>query len=83
MANPNQSAISEAVIALGGVYAAAEAAEISPAWMYKSMERGFLSSRPAYLLLRAARKIDEDAWPISRLAELSVDPTTIEEAGDA
>jgi hypothetical protein len=84
MANPSkQSAIVEAIIALGGVYPAAEAAEISPAWMYKSVERGFLSSRPAYLLLRAARKVDEDAWPISRLAELSVDPATIAEDGNA
>jgi hypothetical protein len=78
----DKSAISEAIIVLGGVYPAAEAAEISPAWFYKCLDRGFLPARPAYLLLRACDKIEAGAWPVSRLAELTVDPATMAEAKD-
>jgi len=80
MATHKRSTISEATIVLGGVYAAAEAADISPAWFYKCIARGFLPSRPAYLLLRACDKIEPDVWPISRLVELTVDPATMAEA---
>jgi len=67
MNNPKKSsAMAEAINLMGGVYAAADASGISPAWFYKCLARGYLPTRAAYNLLRACD------WPISRLAELAL-----------
>ena len=62
---------------LGGAYKAAAVAEITPAWMYRCIERGYLPAPAAYRLLLAAEEIEPGRWPISRLAELTVDAETI------
>jgi len=67
-----RSALSAAIMAVGGCYAAAEAAGISPAWLYKCLNRGYLPAKAAYRLLRAADDAEPGAWPVSRLAELTV-----------
>jgi len=61
-----QTALVECITLVGGAYAAAEIAGISPAWMYKCLARGYLPTKAAYNLLRACD------WPISRLAELTL-----------
>ena len=61
-----RNAMAEAVNLMGGVYAAADAAGISPAWFYKCLQRGYLPTQAAYRLLRACD------WPVSRLAELTL-----------
>ena len=72
-----QSTIAEIVQILGGVNEATEAAEISRAWFYKCLDRGAFPPRAAFLLLRACNKIEPGAWPVSRLAELTLSPSTI------
>jgi len=72
-----QATIAEVVQLIGGVHAAAEAAEISRAWFYKCIDRGAFPPRAAYLLLRACNEIEPGGWPISRLAELTLNPTTM------
>ena len=62
----DRAALVECIKLVGGVYAAADAAGISPAWFYKCLDRGYLPAGAAYRLLRA---VD---WPISRLAELTL-----------
>ena len=56
------------VSALGGAYKAAEVAGITPAWLYKCLDRGWLPAQAAYRMLLAA------GWPVSRLADVTLPP---------
>ena len=66
--------LSALIIALGGAYAAADAAGVSRAWIYKCIGRGYLPADAAWRMLKAADASDPGAWPESLLAELTVDP---------
>ena len=68
------TALTAIIAVLGGAYAAADAADISPAWMYRCIERGRVPVEAAVRLLSAAEAVEPGKWPLSRLAELTVTP---------